>query len=126
MAQATLVGSCLAGLLISFMKPESRVVKLSNVSSWLIASSCIVLLGGPAGRADNWPQWRGPTNDGICKETGLPVKWGPGDNIAWKLPLPGMGGSTPIVWNDHIFFTSADGKDIVLVCVSTQGKELWK
>jgi outer membrane protein assembly factor BamB len=79
-----------------------------------------------AARADNWPQWRGPTNDGVCKETNLPTEWSDTKNVAWKLPMPGMGGSTPIVWGDRIFLTSEDGTDIVLLCVSTDGKELWK
>jgi outer membrane protein assembly factor BamB len=79
-----------------------------------------------AARADNWPQWRGPTNDGVCKETNLPAEWSESKNVVWKLPMPGMAGSTPIVWGDRIFLTSEDGTDIVLLCVSTDGKELWK
>jgi outer membrane protein assembly factor BamB len=77
-------------------------------------------------RADNWPQWRGPSNNGICKETNLPTEWSATNNIVWQAPLPGMGGSTPAIWGDHIFLTSADGKDLVLVCIGTEGKELWK
>src|SRR5262249_28268482 len=76
--------------------------------------------------ADNWPQWRGPTNDGICKETNLPAEWSDAKNVVWKLPMPGQAGSTPIIWGDRIFLTSQDGKDLVLMCISTQGKELWK
>lgn len=77
-------------------------------------------------RAENWPQWRGPRCDGICQETNLPTQWSDKQNIAWKLPLPGMGGSTPIVWGERIFLTSAEGNDIVLLCISTDGKTLWK
>jgi outer membrane protein assembly factor BamB len=88
--------------------------------------ACWLLLAIARAGADNWPQWRGPTDDGICTETNLPTKWSATENIAWKLPLPGKGGSTPVVWRDRIFLTSADGQDIVLVCVSTSGKELWK
>jgi outer membrane protein assembly factor BamB len=80
----------------------------------------------PAARAENWPHWRGPNYDGVSAETNLPAEWGEGKNLAWKLPLPGMGGSTPIVWGDRIFLTSEAGKDLVLMCVSTAGKELWK
>jgi outer membrane protein assembly factor BamB len=43
------------------------------------------------------------------------------------LPMPGMGGSTPIVWGDRLFLTSADGPDLVLICIdTTAGKQLWK
>src|SRR5947209_5441767 len=76
--------------------------------------------------ADNWPQWRGPNGDGVSKEKNLPTKWSETENVAWKLPLPGMGGATPVVWGDKIFLTSEDGSSIDLLCVSTAGKELWK
>src|SRR5712692_5832923 len=89
--------------------------------------ACIVsLLVAGVSVADNWPQWRGPNLDGISKETGLPTEWGESKNVAWTLKLPGKGGSTPAVWGDHIFLTSADGDDLELLCVSTEGKELWK
>jgi outer membrane protein assembly factor BamB len=85
-----------------------------------------LLIGLSLAQADNWPQWRGPDGDGICKESGLPAKWSASENIVWQLPLPGMGGSTPIVWKDRIFLTSADGNDIVLLGVGTDGRHLWK
>jgi outer membrane protein assembly factor BamB len=83
-------------------------------------------VGAAVAPAENWPQWRGPTDDGICRETNLPTDWGATKNIAWKLPLPGMGGSTPVIWGDRIFLTSEDGDDVVLLCVSTAGKPVWK
>ena len=46
--------------------------------------------------------------------------------MVWKLPLPGIGGSTPAVWGDRIFFTSEDGTKVVGLCISTAGKELWR
>ena len=56
--------------------------------------------------AENWPQWRGPHGQGISSETQLPTEWAPGKNIAWKTELP-HGYSSPIVWGDRIFLTSA-------------------
>jgi outer membrane protein assembly factor BamB len=85
----------------------------------------VLSLAAPAA-ADNWPQWRGPTYDGVSKEKGLPTEWGPTKNVLWKLPLPGMGSSTPAVWGDRLFLTSKDGNDLVLLCVRTEGKELWR
>jgi len=60
--------------------------------------------------ADNWPHWRGPSRNGISTETNLPVKWSAAstDNIAWKLPMPALSGSTPIIWGDRIFLSVAD------------------
>ena len=77
-------------------------------------------------RAENWPQWRGPTNNGVSAETGVPTKWSKTENVAWRLELPGAAGATPIVWDKKIFLTSVDGSDLVLICCSTDGKQLWK
>src|SRR5260370_1353149 len=93
---------------------------------WLLASFFLVFFGVAAARAENWPQWRGPNNDGISGETHLPAEWSATKNLAWKLPLPGMSGATPAVWSDRIFLTSEDGNDLVLLCISTEGKQLWK
>ncbi len=88
----------------------------------------VLLLFLPLAQAENWPQWRGPTQNGVSNETGLPTKWNAKtkENIAWRLPLPGPAGSTPVIWGDHIFLTSLDGDDLVLIAVSTSGKQLWK
>jgi outer membrane protein assembly factor BamB len=56
----------------------------------------------------------------------VPIEWNATENIAWKLPLPGRGGSTPVVWGDRLFLTSVDGTNLVLLCISTHGKELWR
>lgn len=76
--------------------------------------------------AENWPQWRGAHGDGISQETKVPLKWSKTENIAWRLPMPGSAGSTPAVWGDHIYLTSAEGDDLVLLAVSSSGKQLWK
>lgn len=74
----------------------------------------------------NWSQWRGPNNDGISNETDVPIQWSQTENVRWRLPLPGEAAATPVVWGDKIFLTSADGSELVLMCVSTEGEELWK
>src|SRR5512135_1098669 len=51
----------------------------------------------------NWPQWRGPTADGVSEEKGFPLEWGLEQNILWISALPGLGTSTPIVWDDFVF-----------------------
>ncbi len=55
----------------------------------------------------NWPQWRGPLANGFSATADPPVEWGPDHNIKWKVAVPGQGESTPIVWNDRIFITTA-------------------
>jgi outer membrane protein assembly factor BamB len=87
----------------------------------------LVLLSlGAAGYAEDWPQWRGPNRDGISGEANLPASWSMTKNLAWTAPLPGMGGSTPAVWGDRIFVSSEDGNDVALVCLNTDGKQLWE
>ena len=68
-------------------------------------------------RAENWPQWRGPSANGISAETNLPVKWTTTENIAWKLPMPAWSGSTPIVWGDRIFLNVAENGSLFLWAV---------
>ena len=47
--------------------------------------------------AENWPQWRGPRNDGVSSETGIATHWSKTENVSWRLPLPGQAGATPVV-----------------------------
>lgn len=77
-------------------------------------------------QADNWPQWRGPQGTGISTETGIPVEWSTSENVIWRAPMPGQGGATPAVWGQRMFVTSADGNDLLLICLDTQtGKQVW-
>lgn len=93
---------------------------------WPLALLLIAAMPVGSTRAENWPQWRGKRLDGVSHETGLPTTWAKDKNVAWTLPLPGMGGSTPAVWGDRLFLTSEDGRDVVLLCVRTDGKQVWK
>src|SRR4029453_17628381 len=83
--------------------------------------------------AENWPQWRGPSLNGLSAEKNLPVRWSKTENITWKLPLPAWSGSTPIVWGDRIFLSVADdlrhreGENLFLWSIDrTKGTVLWK
>lgn len=84
------------------------------------------LVCSAAATADDWPQWRGPKNDGHSAETGLPAEWGADKNVVWRFKMPGIGAGTPAVWGDKVFVTSVDGDDVVVLCVGTDGKEKWK
>lgn len=82
---------------------------------------------GAAPRAENWPQWRGPSGTGMSAEKNLPLRWTKTENVAWRLALPEWSGSTPIVWNDRIFLNVAQGKDLFLWAVDRHtGAPLWK
>jgi outer membrane protein assembly factor BamB len=55
----------------------------------------------------NWPQWRGPSGAGISSEKNLPAVWNPKQNIKWKTAIAGRGHSSPIVWGNRVFLTTA-------------------
>ncbi|MDA3923882.1 MAG: PQQ-binding-like beta-propeller repeat protein [Kiritimatiellae bacterium] len=80
--------------------------------------------------AQNWPQWRGPEGNGVAAPGKYPVKFSAATDLLWQAPLPGKGGSTPIVWKDRIVITSGvgekdEGQDGVL-CFDWSGKQLWQ
>lgn len=68
----------------------------------------IVLMGVTNGTASDWPQFRGPTGQGVSQNK-VPVEWSDAKNLKWKTPLPGPGSSSPIVWKDRIFVTCYTG-----------------
>jgi outer membrane protein assembly factor BamB len=87
----------------------------------------VLAMSAPALRAENWPQWRGPSLNGVSGEKDLPVKWSKTENIAWKLAMPSWSGSTPIVWGDYIFLNVAEGTDLFLWALDrTKGSVRWK
>jgi outer membrane protein assembly factor BamB len=76
---------------------------------WISWPAAALLLGWSAmtASAGNWPAWRGPEGNGICREEKLPVRWSTNQNVRWRAPLPDRGNSTPIVWDDSVFITQA-------------------
>ncbi len=91
----------------------------------IFATLSIVLSLSSSALADNWPQWRGPNNNGVSSED-APKEWGKEKNVAWRVPLPGPAGATPVVWGKNIFLTAADDAGrLVLLCVDTDGNKRW-
>ncbi len=86
-----------------------------------------VLLGMPAAFAGNWPQWRGPSGDGVSEEKNLPVRWNNEENVVWKLAMPSRSGSTPVIWGERIFLNVAEGDNLEAWALDrTTAKVLWK
>ncbi len=87
---------------------------------------CLVIGVLPV-QAGNWPQWRGPSGDGISKAAQLPLTWSEKSGIAWKSKLTGWGNSTPAIWGDAIFVTSQldDGRLVLLRINTADGKVQW-
>lgn len=57
--------------------------------------------------ADNWGHWRGPDGNGAALNASPPTEWSASKNIQWKVAVPGNGSSSPVVWDDRIFITTA-------------------
>jgi len=77
--------------------------------------------------AANWPTWRGPSADGVSPEKGLPTSWSTTNNVTWRLAMPDLSGSTPVIWGDTIFLSTAEaGKISVWAVDRNAGKLKWK
>ncbi len=98
-----------------------------NNSSSLIVGLTFLIVNTQLTTAEDWPTWRGPTGNGVSTETELPVTWDTEENILWKLAMPEWTGSTPIVWQNQIFLSVADGDKLELWNINRNtGQPVWK
>lgn len=84
----------------SFMKQLAG----SLVCSVFITSLCFA---AEEGAEKYWPQWRGPNANGVATHGSPPVTWSETENVRWKVEIPGRGSSTPIIWGDRLYLTTA-------------------
>src|SRR5258705_11047319 len=76
----------------------------------LLAVSALADGGGACDSAavlNNWPQWRGPLANGVAPPANPPIRWSETNNIRWKIPLPGKGHSSPIVFGGAVYVLAA-------------------
>lgn len=113
----------------------------------LAAALLLPLLARAASTSDtpetNWPQWRGPFQNGSAPLANPPITWSDTENIRWNIPLPGEGSATPVIWNDKVFITATTGRNalpkrvnqsnsdekcrwIVLCVERSTGRVLWE
>ncbi len=79
--------------------------------------------------ADYWTRWRGPSGQGLAPGSGYPDTWSATQNVAWKMPVPGQGNSSPIVWGDRVLITAAydGGRRLSLLAFRrSDGQRLWE
>ena len=93
------------------MKRLKRLVVILAIS--LGCSAFLLTTNAGAFTGPGWPQWRGPSGQGISEEKNLPEEWTTTKNIKWKTAIPGRGHSSPIVWGNRIFLTTAIEGEIV-------------
>jgi outer membrane protein assembly factor BamB len=73
----------------------------------------------PALAEQDWPQFRGPSGQGHAAATGVPLRWAESSNVAWKVPVPGRGWSSPVVSNGRVWLTTGVGdRDVSLRAVA--------
>ncbi len=90
---------------------------------FLVITNLTVTMG------QNWPSFRGPNGDGTSTEKNIPLKWDSVKNVVWKTTVPGVGYSSPVVWGDKIFLTTAlsGTQEKVLLCYDAKkGGLLWQ
>lgn len=90
---------------------------------------CLALLGIAVSTfGQEWTRFRGPNGTGISSAKTIPTQW-TGKDFNWNVALPGVGHSSPVIWRDKVFITSAQenpGK-IFVICLKTEdGSVLWK
>ena len=102
------------------------------MNRWLVfIFSVLALLSAPVEGAEDWPQFRGPTGQGISNATGVPVEWNAHKNIAWKMEIPGRGWSSPVLARGELYLTTSTGEtrgpiELHAICLDAgDGKILW-
>ncbi len=82
---------------------------------WLVATSTPPRVNG----GEYWPQFRGVDGQGRSEARGLPLTWSEQKNVKWKTPIHGRAWSSPVIWENQIWLTTAteDGRQLFAVCV---------
>ncbi len=94
------------------MKKPFVILLTCVLCVFIVSCSETVLSETNEKSSENWPQFRGHNASGIASGQDLPLNWDvkTGTNILWKRPIPGLGHSSPVVWKDRVFVTTAVGE----------------
>src|SRR5262245_10629714 len=101
-------GQCRRHAAWSKMQREPEATMHICRDTFILAGVSVGLLAATAPAADpeqydrNWPQWRGPAGNGLVLNGNPPLRWAEGMNVKWKVALPGLGHSTPIIWGHRV------------------------
>jgi hypothetical protein len=103
-------------------------MKVRYLTKPILTCASLFTLSSTIAQAESWPSWRGPRGDGTCLEQNVPTCWDPADAL-WKVPLPGQGHASPIIWQDRICTVTAlpETQERILLCLDrSSGKILWQ
>ncbi len=125
-ADVSSVVSILFYLLCVFTLPLCLAASVSSQDDPL---PVVEMIDAPEESAGYWTRWRGPSGQGRVSDKGYPDTWSDTENVLWKEEIPGSGNSSPIVWDNRIFLTTAydGGKRRSILCFRrSDGKRLWE
>lgn len=99
---------------------------MKQTPHFALGLSLLLLLAAPAFADDNWPQFRGPTGQGVTDSKGLPVTWSETQNVKWKTAIHGKAWSSPVIWGNQIWMSSAtdDGRELFALCVDKESGKI--
>ena len=109
------------------MKRSERLAITGKRMSKYLVLGCVFLLASVA-QGRQWSRFRGPNGQGISYAKTIPIKWTEKD-YNWKVKLPGVGHSSPVIFSDKVFVTSGDqkaGRGMLLALRISDGKVLWQ
>jgi len=88
----------------------------------VLLSFLAVLCAAPVRGDENWPQFRGPTGQGLSTARGLPLTWSEAENVRWKTAIHGKAWSSPVIWGDQVWLTTAteDGRALFAVALDRE------
>ena len=89
------------------MPTPSTFARNTGHTRRLLLLLCLVTPAVEIATADPWARWRGPTGTGVSHTADPPLHWDETKNIRWKTAIPGLGHSTPVLWGDRLFLTTA-------------------
>lgn len=118
-----ILGAGLAAATAVLAHPAAQSAARSDAGAGTVA---MVVADGEARKY--WSRWRGPSGQGLVDGSGYPDTWSDAENVLWRTPVAGRGHSSPIVWRDRIFLTTAygDGRVAVLSFRRSDGKMQWE
>jgi outer membrane protein assembly factor BamB len=90
--------------------------------TWLLLAAKVGVGVALAAQDTSWPQFRGPRGDGTSVSVGLPLTWSERENVRWKTPIHGRAWSSPVIWGQQVWLTTAteNGRALFVVCVDAE------
>ena len=101
-------------------------IRRSAVPRAILMTALAICAAGLLHGGENWPQFRGPRGDGQTPAQGLPVSFGEAENVLWKTPVHGKAWSSPVVWDQQIWMSTAtkDGKELGAICIDAESGKI--